>query len=209
MDDSANMRIRRLINKRQKQLLVQNQSLPVQNVVENHPPVSESPAQHPVSQPTPALSSPPHQQVSSASDQLQSDLSIHQTPSTSSTLHTSTFSFNPNERRGGVRTFVRNQPQRPESTFNAAIDDQPLLDQTFEDVPPPSPSSSSSGEQNDNLFIVNDEPFDPRPSDRFLNSFELKYMQLCLELNLTEHASSRILEFIKECNIDEAKTSKS
>ena len=59
------------------------------------------------------------------------------------------------------------------------------------------------------LFFVNDEPSDPRPSDRVLNSFKIKYIKLCLELNLTEEAATSILSFIKPININEAKASKS
>ena len=204
MDDNANMRIRRLIQKRQRELQSQNLSLPSQNTFLANPS-----ALQPAPQPTPTLSSPSNIQGSSVQEQLQSASFVPQAPSTSSTLSGPALSFNPNERRGGFRTFERNQQHRSEPIDNPEKDNQPLHDLSFDDQVPPLPPSSSSSEEHDNLFIINDEPFDPRPNDRFLNSFELKYMQLCLDLNLTEHASSRILNFIKECNIDEARASKS
>lgn len=215
MDSNEYLRARRGLERQQRALNEQNLSFPcviaspylVFNQPASNPPVSGQ-GQEPIHLVSTSLILQQQQSfvpLLSPSFQLQSSELVDQrTPSTSAATPRQ---FNPNERRGGFRMLDRESRTTATNAHSHFLMDEDLLGEDTFDYEPASYSSPLTAEREASFFL-NDDPRDPRPSDRFFNSFERTYLQLCLDLNLTEHAASQILNFIKTCDIKQARVLK-
>lgn len=105
-------------------------------------------------------------------------------------------------------TPFNNPPQQDILPFNdeIAVNSPPPPDEYIFDNLHASVQSLSLS-NNDSIATQHDEVSEDEESDEEASeeSFGIKYIKLCQELNLTENAGNRLLKFIKSCNIEQAR----